>query len=250
MLGTSNHPGGAAAQISADPSDARDMFGKRTPEAIQALFGVRYFDPGVTETWVSPDTEHYHYTCYIGAHSIVVEKGDSVFYLTDIENDEPTWAHCKVGPTKIKSERFAVVMRGYKPEPRSARMATKNPVLPYVNGCSTSEVFPPPRLGDPTLQRLLIPAHSAEQAHHIHSTVRAVYVLRGRGVSIVGMEGESVTTELVPGMVCILDPMCPHHFETPQGEAIEVIPFHVFSAVPGENNHPMMRGTFLMNQGA
>lgn len=222
-----------------------------TPDEIQRLYGVRYYPAGTQTVYESPDTEHYHYTCYVGDHEVKVERGDCVYFLHGMnDNGEPTWATLEVGPGVFKSKVWAVVIRGYKPEPRSARIAHKKPVLPYVNGCSTSEVFTPQRLGDPTLQRLLIPAYSAEQAHHIHSTVRVVYVLRGRGISIVGMEGCEVRQELLPGMVCILDPMCPHHFETPQGESIEVIPLHVFSAVPGENNHPMMRGTFLMNQGA
>lgn len=223
-------------------------------ERLYELYGVRYYPRGTQTVWVSPPTEHYHYEAYVGSHTITVENGDSVYFLSEKQDGlsyggEPEWAHIVVGPATVTSAFFAVKMRGFKPEPRSARMATKRPVLPYVNGCSTSEVFPPPRLGDPTLQRLLIPAYSAEQAHHIHSTVRVVYVLRGRGVSVVGMDSESVSTELLPGMVCILDPMCPHHFETPQGEPIEVIPFHVFSSTAGENNHPMWRGTHMMDQG-
>ena len=63
------------------------------------------------------------------------------------------------------------------------------------------------------------------------------------------MDDESVTEELKPGMVCVLEPMCPHHFETPFGEHLICVPFHVFSTVPSvESNHPMFNGTFLMNQ--
>lgn len=216
------------------------------------VWGAHYFPAGAQVIYEAPETEHYHYTAHIGVHEVGVERGDSVWWLDDYGDTgqgEPSWAHVRPGPVVVSSRSLAIVMRGYKPEPKSARMATKGTVLPYVNGCSTSEVFPPPRLGDPTLQRLLIPAHSAEQAHHIHSTVRIVYVLRGKGVSVVGMESP-VRTDLLPGMVCILEPMCPHHFETPQGEPIEVIPFHVFSSPPGEGNHPMMRGTHLTNQGS
>ena len=212
------------------------------------LFGARYWPEGETEIWHSPDSETYDYSCYVGEHEIDVAKGDSVWWI-DVHDDGTGTALVITGPEKIHSERFDVVVRGYKAVAQSRDFGDKNMVLPYVNGCSTDQIFPPRRLGDPTLQHLLIPPYSAEQAHHIHSTVRAVYVLKGKGISIVGMEKGTVITELLPGMVCILDPMCPHHFETPQGEPIEVIPFHVFSAVPGENNHPMMRGTFLMNQG-
>jgi hypothetical protein len=123
-------------------------------------------------------------------------------------------------------------------------------VLPYVNGCSTRQLIYPQRIGDPTLQFLHIPAYSKEQAHHIHSTVRVVYIWKGLGDSIVGMEGKSMTTMLKPGMVCILEPMCPHHFETPHGQCIEVVPLHVFSSAGAmETQHPMFNGTYLMNQG-
>jgi len=77
-------------------------------------------------------------------------------------------------------------------------------VLPYVNGCSTKQIFAPPRPGYPTLQYLYIPAHSAEHAHHIHSTVRVVYTLSGKATSVVGMEGLTVKEKLTPGKVCIL----------------------------------------------
>ncbi len=116
-------------------------------------------------------------------------------------------------------------------------------------GCSTKQIFPPDRPGDPTLQYLFIPPNSAEQAHHLHPTVRVVWVLEGHGTSVVGMDSNTVTEELVPGKVCILEPMCPHHFETPFGEERVVVPFHAFSTVPSaEANPPMFNGTFLVSQ--
>lgn len=218
-------------------------------EALLATFGAHYFkSDDAPVVYKARPVDSYYYETLIGQHTVTVEHGDSVWWL-EIGEDGEAWAHARSGPVTITSERMAVVVRGYMVEDQGVRFGNKATVLPYVNGCSTRQIMPPHRLGDPTLQHLLIPAYSAEQAHHIHSTVRVVYVLRGKGVSVVGMEGAEVKTELLPGMVCVLDPMSPHHFETPQGEAIEVVPFHVFSAVPGESNHAMFRGTFLMNQG-
>ena len=92
---------------------------------------------------------------------------------------------------------------------------------------------------------LNIPPHSAEQAHHIHSTVRVAYILSGTGRSIVGMEGKIVTEDLYPGKVCILEKMCPHHFETDDDHLV-VIPLHVWSSVGAmEVNHPMFNGTHM-----
>ena len=79
--------------------------------------------------------------------------------------------------------------------------------------------------------------------------MRVVWVLEGHGTSVVGLGENTATEELFPGKVCILEPMCPHHFETPFGRELVVVPFHVFSTVPSvETNHPMFNGTFLMNQ--
>ena len=67
---------------------------------------------------------------------------------------------------------------------------------------------------------------------------------------MVGLGDGIERTDLVPGGICILDPMCPHHFETPYGNELVVAPLHVFSSVYGtETNHPMFNGTYLMNQG-
>ena len=218
---------------------------ERNKEEVQKLFGVHYWAPGSKAVYEAPEDHLYYFKTFIGPHVIEVERGDSCFFLST----DKTGCAVQRGPTSIKSEHFATVIRGYMPENKT-RMITSKTNLPYVNGCSTKQIFPPERVGDPTLQQLIIPAYSAEQAHHIHSTVRVVYVLSGRGVSVVGMEGLSVKEELLPGMVCVLDPMCPHHFETPQGDPINVIPLHIFSSVGGvESNHPMFAGTHLMNQG-
>lgn len=235
-------------------NDAKEF----TDKELQDLFGVVYYEPGEKAIFESPPNHQYYFKAYIGKHIIDVDYGDSVYYISannkaerskDLNAWEPNVAHVKSGPVQVESNYFAIVMRGYMPDDRSATFG-KTTELPYVNGCSTKQIFSPVRIGDPTLQYLKIPAFSAEQAHHIHSTVRVVYVLRGKGVSLVGMDDKVAEEDLYTGKVCILHPMCPHHFETPYGDSVEVIPFHVFSSVGGaENNHPMFNGTYLMNQG-
>jgi len=212
---------------------------------IQELYGVNYFNSEEQIIFEASDDQSYFFKSYIGSHEILVDRGDCVYFIDEAKKT----AYLKRGPCQVKSEHCATVIRGFMPADRSCSLEGRT-VLPYVNGCSTKQIFEPPRAGDPTLQYLYIPAHSSEQAHHIHSTVRVVYVLSGKGVSVVGMEGKSVSEELTPGKVCILNPMCPHHFETPFGEPLIVVPLHVFSSVPSlETNHPMFNGTYLMNQG-
>ena len=185
-------------------------------------------------------THAYYFEAYVGAHpAIDVKAGDCVYWISA---DRRT-AQLEQGPTRVHSKHIATVVRGFMPADRSASLSDAT-LLPYINACSARQIFAPPRPGDPTLQLLRIPAGSSEQAHHIHSTARVVYVLSGRGVSVVGMPNRSARVELKPGRVCLLDPMCPHHFETPGDEHLVVVPLHVFSSIPShEKNHPMFNGT-------
>lgn len=216
------------------------MFDNRNAgDKIKELFGVQYFLEGAKEKIVAPEHDAYYYETYVGAHSITIERGDCAFWL----DESKAKAHLTRGPAKIKSPHFATLIRGYAPENRTCEF-TDTTVLPYVNGCSTKQIFPPERPGDPTLQLLKIPPFSSEQAHHIHSTVRSVYVLSGEGTSVVGMNKRSNSAPLKPGTVCVLNKMCPHHFETADSYLV-VLPVHVWSTTPGvEEIHPMFNGTF------
>lgn len=210
-------------------------------EYLKKLYGVEYYLPGATAMAEAHEDDLYHYRVYIGKHAISVEMGDCVYFLAD---DGKT-AYLNRGPVTVHSSHVATVVRGYMPENKSSSLNTKTN-LPYVNGCSTKQIFPPDRLGDPTLQLLNIPPFSAEQAHHIHSTVRVAYILSGKERSVVGMEKKLVIEELFPGKTVILQKMCPHHFET-DGEHLVVLPLHVFSSIGNlEANHPMFNGTHMV----
>ena len=209
----------------------------------QKMYGVHYWAQGTSAVFRAPVNQLYDFTTYIGVHRIAVDRGDCVYWVSEDNNK----AFVDRGAVEIESAHVATVIRGYMPGARQARLDVGTN-LPYVNGCSTRQIFAPERLGDPTLQLLNIPPFSSEQVHHIHSTVRVVLVLSGKGRSVVGMEGRTVSEELLPGMVCILDPMCPHHFETPQGEPLVVLPLHIFSSVgAAEQAHPMFHGTHLLS---
>lgn len=217
----------------------------RDDQALMRMFGVHYFAPQTQGEYHSGQQDLYRYSVYVGScREMLLELGDSAWVI-GVDGAEIVRGPAKIGgPSNI----VTTVIRGYAPGAKSVRYDQRT-CLPYVNGCSTRQLFPPERLGDPTLQLLDIPPHSAEQAHHIHSTARVVYVLRGRGRSIVGMDKATVVTVLTPGMVCILEPMCPHHFETDDDHLL-CIPLHIFSSVgPAEHSHPMWNGTHLMNQG-
>ncbi|MBE7645880.1 hypothetical protein F7644_07725 [Tenacibaculum finnmarkense genomovar ulcerans] len=205
-------------------------------------FGAYYYETKSPTVFKSDSNQLYFFQSFIGNHTIDVELGDCIYYF----DDDLKFAKVKKGPCKIKSIHLATIIRGYMPPEASISMEGVT-TLPYVNGCSTKQLFPPIRLGDPTLQYLKMPAFSKEQEHHIHSTVRVVLIIEGYGKSIVGIENRNIITQLKPGSVCILEPMCPHHFETDTEKPLIAIPLHIFSSVGAiEKNHPMFNGTIMI----
>ena len=179
----------------------------------------------------------YQYNVYVGKKTIVTNEFNSYWY---IENDTvKTYSGLT---TTITSNKLCVEIYGYTPEDRSSSFS-KFTDLPYINGCSSKQLINPVRPGDPTWQMLYIPPFTSEQAHHIHSTTRVVYVLSGKGTSHIGSSGKTTDYELTPGMVLIIDKMIPHHFST-QDESLIVLPLHIFSSTSEEHDHPMFRGTY------
>jgi uncharacterized RmlC-like cupin family protein len=210
---------------------------------LATVYGVRYVDPGSRAVIEASSTNLYYYRSFVGSHDISIEIGDCVYYIADDDRS----VLLRRGPARVTSRHLATVIRGYMPEDKSTTFQ-QGTTLPYVNGCSTKQLFPPERPGDPTLQLLYMPPHTTEQVHHVHSTVRVVYVVSGRGVSVVGLGDHCVTHSLAPGTVCVLEPMCPHHFET-AGDPLVCMPLHIFSSTgTGELDHPMLRGTHLLAQ--
>lgn len=217
--------------------EVQELQEQQSPAEIFELYGAHFFDDGETAINTQRRGDLYAYTCYVGKHEIKVEDGDSIIFI----GAQHQYAYWWAGECEINSAHFAVVLRGYSCGVKQ-ELLHQNVNLPYVNGCATKQIFHPQRIGDPTLQQLTIPPYTSEQKHHIHPTVRAVYVLSGSGYSIVGQNGHTAETPLKAGMVCILDPMTPHHFRT-EGEYLTVLPVHVFSSTASDENHPMFNGT-------
>lgn len=202
--------------------------------------GMNLFEPGERAHLVAEDRDPYYYETFVGTHEIPIARGDCAFWLSP----DLTVAQLTRGPQVIQSSRFATLVRGFAPETKTSTLGNKT-VLPYINGCSTKQIFPPDRPGDPTLQMLFMPPHCREQQHHIHPTARAVFVLAGQGRCQIGMGpgGENIF-DLTAGMTCVIQPMTPHHFET-GADSLLVLPVHIWSTVRGaESGHPMIDGTF------
>jgi len=198
------------------------------------MFEIKKAQSGQSAVFQSNDKDLYTYTTYTGKHTIKVEQGDSAWMINQQS------ASVVRGEKEITNDGMTVVIRGYTPDEKTSSIQTYSN-LPYVNGCSTHQIFPPIRVGDPTLQLLYMPPHTTEQVHHIHSTVRCVYVLEGQGWSVQGMS-DTVEEQLNVGDVLVLDKMTPHHFRTDDSHLV-VIPFHVYSSTHLEHGHPMKDGT-------
>lgn len=203
------------------------------------LYGVHYFDSETIDTYESGTDQLYFFQVFTGHQKVGVQKGDCIYYF----NEDLKTATVRKGPCQVDSHHLATIIRGYM-HPNAQCSLEGVTTLPYVNGCSAKQIFPPIRLGDPTLQYLKVPPHSKEQQHHIHSTYRVVLILKGTGNSIVGLEGQSMRTKLKPGTICIFEPMSPHHFETDTDEELIAAPLHIYSSVGNtEKSHPMFNGT-------
>ena len=203
-------------------------------------YGAHYWSSDEEDIYESSSNDLYFYRAFIGKQKLpsILRGGSHLLVATD--RDAVRWT---AKTEEQDSEHLAVYISGYQCGEKLVSLGERVN-LPYVNGCATRQLFPPERIGDPTFQQLTMPPFTSEQVHHIHPTARVVYVLEGQGWSIVGQEGDEEETELVSGMTCILDPMCPHHFRT-EKTPLTVLPIHIYSSTPEsmESNHPMFNGT-------
>jgi mannose-6-phosphate isomerase-like protein (cupin superfamily) len=182
----------------------------------------------------------YQYRVYVGHNSVKLDPRSSYWYI-----DFNTVVSMSGDNSTLESWRMCVEIFGYTPEKRTSTF-NRGCDLPYINGCSTKQLIPPTRPGDPTFQMLYMPIGTSEQEHHIHPTARVVYVSQGKGISIVGTIGNSMKYNLIEGDVIILPKMTPHHFETEQSDLI-VLPVHIYSSNSSDEfNHPMFNGTKRM----
>lgn len=187
----------------------------------------------------STPSDLYQYKCFIKSQSILTNDKCSYWYINDKE------VGCFTGNNQeFNNFELCVEILGYTPETRTSTYS-RGTDLPYLNGCSTKQLIPANRLGDPTWQLLNMSPNSTEQKHHIHSTARIVYVLKGNGKSIIGNENDFCEFDLNPGDVLILPKMEAHHFESGENGLI-VAPLHIFSSNRDEFNHPMFNGTYLV----
>jgi len=111
--------------------------------------------------------------------------------------------------------------------------------LRYVDGCSDTLLISPPRLGDPCLNHLHMPA-GTNQRMHFHPSDRVGVVLRGNGEC----RTEDETVSLAAGQGWLISEGAQHCFR-PEGSAMDVIAWHPDSDYgPTDENHPMINRTW------
>lgn len=190
----------------------------------------------ISNDYKSEYSSQYVYNVFIGKKTILPNSYSSYWVIKNKK------VECLTTNKPFKSKKLCIEMVGYICENRTSTFIMKTE-HPYINGCSTKELIPPARKGDPTMQLLFMPCHTSEQEHHIHTTDRVVYVKDGYGECVYGTPNNTKKIKLKPNMTLVIPKMTLHHFET-QESSLTVIPFHVFSSIPNiEFDHPMMNGT-------
>lgn len=140
--------------------------------------------------------------------------------------------------------------------------------LRYIDGCSDSLIFCPPKKGEPALNHLHIPVE-IHQTPHFHPSDRIGVIARGAGVCYehpkatehVIKTGDMINVDLSnkievplsPGMGWLIEEGTVHSFHTherkPGEVALDVIAFHPETNWgPDDESHPMLDYT-LVGQG-
>ena len=112
--------------------------------------------------------------------------------------------------------------------------------LRYIDGCTDSLLIPPWRRGEACLNLLHIPP-GVEQTMHTHPSDRIGVVVSGRGQCVT----PAGSTELEPGVLWRIPAEGLHRFRT-EGEALRIVAWHPDSDFgPTDEDHPMLRKTFV-----
>ena len=120
--------------------------------------------------------------------------------------------------------------------------------LSYIDGCSSTILVSPPRMGDPVFNHLHIP-QSVAQSPHTHPSIRLGIVARGGGIARgrtevnAGEWAESLTA----GCVFLLHAQEVHSFHTTESPSgMDVLTYHPDSDWgPTDGEHPMLTKTHL-----
>ena len=155
---------------------------------------------------------------------------------------------CIPGPFEIGATGIVVVIRRacYKGLLSAGRLE-RTGRLAYLNGCSSTVLIPPPKLGDPVLNHLHIP-HGVEQIEHTHPSIRLGVVVGGAGIARGrDLELNDWQKPLFEGCVFLLNTGELHAFSTMADQrGMDLVTYHPDSEWgPSDDDHPMLASTML-----
>lgn len=120
--------------------------------------------------------------------------------------------------------------------------------LTYIDGCSSTVLAPPPRVGDPVLNHLHFPPETL-QTEHTHPTIRFGVVAKGQGIAFGSHPCGDGRWEkpLTEGAVFLLHAQERHAFQTlGSNEGMDIISYHPESDWgPTDHSHPMLTRTYV-----
>jgi len=112
--------------------------------------------------------------------------------------------------------------------------------LRYIDGCSDSLLVCPPKVGEPCLNLLHLPA-GIHQTQHTHPSERIGIIHRGSGIC----KTPDGDTPLAGGMFWYIPPETVHSFHTEEA-SLDVFAWHPDSDFgPSHDAHPMLNRTIV-----
>jgi hypothetical protein len=146
------------------------------------------------------------------------------------------------GPGSLHGGRGLVIeLRNYRSVRQLGGPLEPRGRLRYVDGCSDTLLVCPPRLGEPCLNHLHIPA-GTNQSEHTHPSLRIGVIARGSGIC----RTHAGDIPLAEGRGWMIPAGLRHSFIT-GSHALDVFAWHPDSDFgPTDDDHPMINRTLLL----
>jgi hypothetical protein len=189
---------------------------------------------------------------WAGAPAVLGAAGATVFALVDaaaelaIGDDRFTLAATSYAvaaqPVTVRGGRgLAITVAGYRGLRQLGGPLEDRGRLRYIDGCTDTLLVSPPRLGEPCLNHLHIPAGTRQSAH-THPSPRVGLIARGRGTCVTAHGA----VPLVAGLGWWIPAGLTHAFHTGD-DALDVVAWHPDSDFgPTDEDHPMRNRTYLV----
>ena len=202
------------------------------PSAVAGDARVRWHSGG-RSTLREPDSTHY---VAVGSGTLALHGSFGDYTLR-----EGQFA-CVPGNAAIQGDGAALISTrlAWLGMPMIGGPIEERGRLGYIDGCSSTVLIAPLRVGDPTMNLLYVPP-GTDQTAHTHPSLRAGLVYSGNGVCRVA-EGDF---PLEPGVAFCIPANKLHSFHAPD-DSLRLVVFHPDSDTgPTDEEHPMMNRTLV-----